>query len=104
MTLMKREGTPQGLVSLRLKEKDITPYVVELPVKDVNIFFKRQTPEEFEELLKKPNSESLEQSEKVSKRSQSLYRETDHGFIVGYGERLRLPFASVWLDMDFVRY
>ena len=74
-------------VSLRLKERDIIPYIVELPDKDVNIFFKRHTPEEFEELLKKANPESLEQSDKVSKREQSFYLETDSGFMVGYSER-----------------
>lgn len=74
-------------VSLRLKERDIIPYIVELPVKDVNIFFKRHTPEEFEALLKQANPESLEQSDKVSKREQSLYLETDNGFMVGYSER-----------------
>jgi DNA primase len=74
-------------VSPRLKEKDIIPYIVTLPVKDVNVFFKRQTPEEFERLLKKANPESLEQSDKVSKREQSFYLETDHGLIVGYGDR-----------------
>ena len=74
-------------VSLRLKEKEITPYIVELPDKDVNIFFKRHTPEEFEELLKKANPESLEQSDKVTKREQSFYLETDSGFMVGYSER-----------------
>jgi len=74
-------------VSMRLKEKGIVPYPVQLPVKDVNIFFKRHTPEEFEQLLKTANSKSLEQSEKVQKRDQSLYAETDHGFIVGYGDR-----------------
>jgi DNA primase len=74
-------------VSLRLKEKEITSYIVELPAKDVNLYFKRHTPEEFEQLLKKANPRALEQSEKVSKREQSLYQETEYGFIVGYGER-----------------
>ncbi|MGD9160627.1 MAG: CHC2 zinc finger domain-containing protein [Desulfobacteraceae bacterium] len=74
-------------VSLRLKKKDITSYTVELSDKDVNIFFKRHTPEEFEELLKKANPESLEQSDKVTKREQSFYLETDSGFMVGYAER-----------------
>jgi DNA primase catalytic core len=76
-----------GAVSLRLKEKGITPYPVTLPVKDVNIYFKRHTPEQFESLLKAADPESLEQSEKVSKREQSLYRQTGHGFMVGYGGR-----------------
>lgn len=74
-------------VSLRLKEKKIESFPVTLPVKDVNIYFKRHTPEEFESLLKAANPQSLEQSEKVSKREQRLYVDTDHGFIVGYGER-----------------
>ncbi|TET82874.1 MAG: toprim domain-containing protein [Desulfobacteraceae bacterium] len=74
-------------VSLRLKEKGIAPYIVALPDKDVNVFFKRRTPEEFEALLKKANPQSLEQSDKVSKRRQSLYKETEHGFITGYGQR-----------------
>jgi DNA primase catalytic core len=74
-------------VSLRLKEKGITAYPVTLPVKDVNIYFKRHTPEQFESLLKAANPASLEQSEKVSKREQSLYKQTEHGFMVGYGDR-----------------
>jgi energy-coupling factor transporter ATP-binding protein EcfA2 len=74
-------------VSQRLKEKAINSYPVKLPVKDVNIYFKRHSPEQFESLLKAANPESLEQSEKVSKREQSLYKETDQGFIVGFGER-----------------
>ena len=74
-------------VSLRLKEKEIVSHIVKLPVKDVNIYFKRHTPEEFEDILKHANPESLEQSDKVSKRAQSLYKETEHGFIVGYGDR-----------------
>ncbi|OQW97660.1 MAG: hypothetical protein BWK74_06010 [Desulfobacteraceae bacterium A6] len=74
-------------VSMRLKEKEIEPYAVTLPVKDVNIFFKRHTPEEFEVLLKAADPQSLEQSEKVRKREQNLYAETGHGFIVGYGDR-----------------
>jgi DNA primase catalytic core len=74
-------------LSLRLKEKEIVSHMVTLPVKDVNVFFKRHTPEEFEELLKKANPGSLEQSEKVRKREQILYKETEHGFMVGYGER-----------------
>ncbi len=73
--------------AMRLKEKDIRSYIVTLPVKDVNIFFKRHTPEEFEKLLKEANPDSLEQSENVSKRKQSLYKETDHGFMVGYSVR-----------------
>jgi DNA primase catalytic core len=74
-------------LALRLKEKEIVPYIVSLPVKDVNIFFKRQTPEELEALLRGANPKALEQSDKISKREQSLYQETEHGFVVGYGDR-----------------
>ncbi len=74
-------------VSLRLKEKGIEAYGVTLPAKDVNIYFKRHTPEEFESLLKAANPDGCEQSAKVSKREQSLYRQTDHGFIVGFADR-----------------
>jgi len=74
-------------VSLRLKEKGITAYPVTLPVKDVNLYFKRHTPEEFESLLKAVNPKSLEQSVSVNNRKQTLYHETEHGFMVGFGER-----------------
>ena len=76
-----------GAVSLRLKEKGITAYPVTLPVKDVNLYFKRHTPEEFESLLKQVNPRCLEQSVNVNNRKQTLYKETQHGFIVGFGER-----------------
>ncbi|MCP3667822.1 MAG: toprim domain-containing protein, partial [Gammaproteobacteria bacterium] len=71
----------------QLKENKISAYTIELPVKDVNLFFNRHTPEEFEQLLKQSNPESLEISDLVKKREQTLYKETDHGFIVGYDKR-----------------
>ncbi len=74
-------------VSMQLKEKEIISHIVELPVKDVNVYFKRHTPEEFETLLKTANPKSLEQSDKINNRKETLYKETDHGFIVGYGDR-----------------
>jgi DNA primase len=74
-------------VSLQLKEKDIISYVIDLPVKDVNIYFNRHTPEEFETLLKQANPRSLEQSDKIHNRQKTLYKETNHGFIVGYRDR-----------------
>jgi DNA primase catalytic core len=74
-------------VSLQLKEKEIVSWIVDLPVKDVNIYFKRHTPEEFELLLKKANPKSLEQSDKINNRKKTLYKETEHGFIIGYGDR-----------------
>lgn len=74
-------------VSLQVKEKEITAHIVELPVKDVNVYFKRHTLEEFEALLKQVNPKSLEQSDRINNRKKTLYKETEHGFIVGYGER-----------------
>lgn len=72
---------------MQLKEKNIIPHVVNLPVKDVNVYFKRHTPEEFEQLLKQANPKSLEQSESVNNRKKTLYKETEQGFIIGYGDR-----------------
>jgi DNA primase len=73
--------------AMRLKEKEIIAHIVTLPDKDVNIFFKRHTPEEFERLLKEANPQSLEQSDKVSKRKQSFFNETKQGFEVAYADR-----------------
>ncbi len=74
-------------VSLQLKEKGIISYTIDLPVKDVNLYFNRHTPEEFETLLKQANPRSLEQSDRINTRKETLYKKTDHGFIVGYGDR-----------------
>ena len=72
----------------QLKKKGITPYIITLPVKDVNLYFKTHAPEEFSTLLKQSNPTSNEQSKNVSNKSQSQYKETDHGFMVGYADRL----------------
>ncbi len=74
-------------VAVQLKEKEITPHIVELPVKDANLYFNRHTPEQFEQLLKQANPKSLEHSDQVHPRKKTLYKQTQHGFIVGYGER-----------------
>jgi len=74
-------------VSMQLKEKEIISNIVELPAKDVNVYFKRHTPEEFEDLLKKTNPRSLEQSDRINNRKKTLYKKTEHGFIIGYGDR-----------------
>ncbi len=74
-------------VSEQLKEKNIICHIIELPVKDVNLYFNRHTPEEFETLLKQANPRSLEQSDKINNRKQTLYKEADQGFMVGYGDR-----------------
>ncbi len=69
------------------REKEITCHVVSLPDKDINIYFNRHPPEEFEELLKAANPESIEQSDSLNKRKQTLYRGEEHGFTVGYSKR-----------------
>ncbi len=71
----------------QLKGKEIITHKIDLPVKDVNLFFNRYTPEEFEKLLKQANPGSLEQSEIIKKREQTLYKKTENGFIVGFEKR-----------------
>jgi len=70
-----------------LKEKGITSFIVDLPDKDINDYFFRHTPEEFEELLKNANPQSLERSTSVSKREETVYQKTGHGLILGLGDR-----------------
>ncbi|MBL0379328.1 MAG: hypothetical protein JKP90_06585 [Desulfofustis sp. PB-SRB1] len=43
----------------QLQKKGITVYTVELPDKDITIYFNRHTPEEFEQLLKAANPASV---------------------------------------------
>ncbi len=74
-------------VADQLKQKEITPHIVELPVKDANLYFNRHTPEQFEQLLKEANPKSLELSDQVHPRKKTLYKHTEQGFIVGYGQR-----------------
>jgi len=71
----------------QLQELNITTHLVTLPDKDINIFFNRHTPEEFENLLKEANPASCEQSEKLNKRKKTLFVNDQHGFTVGYGQR-----------------
>lgn len=71
----------------QLEEKGITSFIVDLPDKDVNDYFFRHTPEEFEDLLKQANPESLERSSTVSKREETIYQKTSHGLILGVGDR-----------------
>lgn len=80
-----REGAARAASLLR--EQGITAYTVTLPDKDINLYFNRHTPEEFEALLKAANPESIEQSDSLNKRKQTLYRQEEHGFTVGYGKR-----------------
>ncbi len=71
----------------QLTANGITVYTVELPDKDASIYFNRHTPEEFEQLLKSANPESVEQSDSLNKRKQTMYAPDEHGFTVGYAKR-----------------
>jgi DNA primase catalytic core len=71
----------------QLKEKGITSFIVDLPDKDINDYFLRHTPEEFESLLKAANPESLERSTSVSKREETICQKTGPGLILGIGDR-----------------
>ncbi|MBL0379401.1 MAG: hypothetical protein JKP90_06975, partial [Desulfofustis sp. PB-SRB1] len=53
----------------------------------ITIYFNRHTPEEFEQLLKAANPASVEQSDSLNKRKQTLYQQEEHGFTVGYATR-----------------
>ena len=81
-----KEGA--GKTAEQLKKQGIEQaHIVTLPDKDINIFFNRHTPEEFEKLLKTANPESIEQSDSLNKRKQTLYKQEEHGFTVGYAKR-----------------
>ena len=82
-----KEGAEKIVEQLTQLKKEIAVHTVTLPDKDINIYFNRHTPEEFEQLLKKANPESVEQSDSLNKRKQSLYKQEEHGFIVGYAKR-----------------
>jgi DNA primase len=77
-----KDGAAQA--AAQLQKKGITVYTVELPDKDITIYFNRHTPEEFEQLLKDANPASVEQSDSLNKRKQTLYQQEEHGFTVGY--------------------
>jgi len=76
-----------GRIAEQLKEKGITVYQIDLPEKDINDYFRRHIPEEFEELLKQTNPQSLERSTTVSKRQETLYHKTSSGLILGISDR-----------------
>ncbi len=71
----------------RLKEKGIESRPVRLPVGNIDTFFKKHTPEEFERLLKEAGTDIQKQSGKLDKHRQTLFWHTEHGFITAYGER-----------------
>ena len=80
-----KEGAVQA--AEQLNKEGITTHLVTLPDKDINIYFNRHTPEEFEQLLKAANPESIEQSDSLNKRKQTLYKQEEHGLTVGYAKR-----------------
>ncbi len=71
----------------QLQNINITVHTVILLDKDINIYFNRHTPEEFEQLLKAANPESVEQSDSLNKRKQTLYIQEEHGFTASYAKR-----------------
>jgi hypothetical protein len=56
--------------------------------KDVNDYFKRHTPEEFEALIKQAHPMTPVRSEAVASRSETFFEPTDAGFRVGFGDRV----------------
>jgi DNA primase catalytic core len=68
-------------VSEQLKEKGISTHIIPLPEKDVNLYMRDHTREDFEALV----SEAAPESPRVL--TQTLYRPTEHGFVVGYENR-----------------
>jgi len=71
----------------QLQEAEIKTFAVNLPAKNVTKYFNRNTPEDFEQLLKQANPDSLEQSDTLNKRKQSFYQHEENGFTVGYAQR-----------------
>jgi len=80
-----RDGVKR--VTKQLAPLGITSHVIELPEKDVNIFFNRHSAKNFESLLKQAHPTSKEQSEILNHSRQNLYQADSSGFVVGYGRR-----------------
>lgn len=74
-------------IEKQLKGKEILAHRVSLPVKDVNLYFENHTAREFETLIRQINPQSLEQSETVKEREQTLYKKTESGFITAFEKR-----------------
>lgn len=70
-----------------LQDTGVQSYFITLPDRDLTTYFDRHTPEEFEKLIRETNPSSIEQSDKVQKRTRTLFEEQEHGFLVGYGDR-----------------
>jgi len=89
-----KEGAAK--IAAQLKEKGITPYIVQLPAiqataekVDINIFFllTADASSIFERLLKDANSRASIFSDKIVKHEQKAYDKTDTGLVVQYGDR-----------------
>ena len=89
-----KEGAEK--IAAQLKEKDIEPYIVQLPAiqatvekVDINTFFLliADAPSIFEKLLRESNSRASIRSDKITKHEQKAYEKTDTGLVVQYGDR-----------------
>ena len=72
----------------RLAELGISCSVITLPDKDVNDYFRRHTPEEFEALVKDAHPLTPIRSEAIVSRAESFFETTDAGFKIGLGDRV----------------
>jgi len=91
-----KEGAAK--IAAQLKEKNIEPYIVQLPAiplqptvdkVDINSFFLLTADASaiFERLLKESNHRASIRSDKITKHEQKAYEKTDTGLVVQYGER-----------------
>lgn len=71
----------------RLLALSISCSILTLPDKDVNDYFQRHTPEEFEALVRQAHPLTPVRSEALAARAETLFESTEAGFRVGYGER-----------------
>ncbi len=72
----------------RLAEIGITCSIITLPDKDVNDYFRRHTPEEFEALVKQAYPLTPIRSEAIASRAEQFFESTDVGFKIGFGDRM----------------
>ena len=91
-----KEGAEK--IAAQLKEKNIEPYIVQLPAiplppsvdkVDINSFFLLTADASaiFEQLLKESNHRASIRSDKIMKHEQKAYEKTDTGLVVQYGDR-----------------
>ncbi len=75
-------------VANRLAEKGIACSVIILPDKDVNDYFLRHTPEEFEALVKAAHPLTPIRSDAIASRAETVFEPTDAGFRIGFADRI----------------